>query len=100
MNRQTAETGLPWHVVETAINGEIEWLRKALIIGGCSVRQSRIFDHPPRLAGDRGLARGESPMETCPYAWEISIADFGTPHSNRYAEETHRKYHPVQSRKR
>lgn len=27
---QTTGTGLPWHVVETAINREVEWLREAI----------------------------------------------------------------------
>jgi hypothetical protein len=29
-NREPAETGLPWHVVEEAINREIEWLETAI----------------------------------------------------------------------
>ena len=30
VNKETFETGLPWHVVEMAINREVEWLRKAI----------------------------------------------------------------------
>jgi len=30
LSRESAETGLPWHVVEEAINREIEWLERAI----------------------------------------------------------------------
>ena len=29
-NRKFTEAGLPWHIVEEAINREIEWLRKVI----------------------------------------------------------------------
>jgi hypothetical protein len=29
--RKSTETGLPWHIVEEAINREIEWLRKVIV---------------------------------------------------------------------
>jgi len=32
-NRKFTETGLPWHVVEEAINLEIEWLRQVIVPG-------------------------------------------------------------------
>jgi len=31
MNREFAETGLPWHIVEEAINRETEWLRRVIV---------------------------------------------------------------------
>ena len=30
INREFMETGLPWHIVEEAINGEIEWLKRVV----------------------------------------------------------------------
>jgi len=30
MNREFIETGLPWHIVEEAINREIEWLERVI----------------------------------------------------------------------
>jgi len=30
-DRKFTETGLPWHIVEEAINREIEWLRKVIV---------------------------------------------------------------------
>jgi len=32
-NREFIETGLPWHIVEEAINLEIEWLRQVIVLG-------------------------------------------------------------------
>jgi len=32
-NREFTETGLPWHIVEEAINREIEWLRQVIVPG-------------------------------------------------------------------
>jgi len=32
-DRKFAETGLPWHIVEEAINLEIEWLRQVIVPG-------------------------------------------------------------------
>jgi len=31
MNRKSAETELPWHIVEEAINRESEWLRRVIV---------------------------------------------------------------------
>jgi hypothetical protein len=31
MNRKSAEMGLPWHIVEEAINSESEWLRRVIV---------------------------------------------------------------------
>ena len=31
INREFIKTGLPWHIVEEAINREIEWLRKVIV---------------------------------------------------------------------
>jgi len=33
MNSKFAKTGLPWHIVEEAINRESEWLRKVIVPG-------------------------------------------------------------------
>ena len=32
MNNKFTETGLPWNIVEEAINREIEWLERAIAL--------------------------------------------------------------------
>ena len=50
-DRKLTETGLPWHIVEEAINHEIEWLERVIeqtVIGkvpGCAEETHRKY-HP------------------------------------------------------
>jgi len=44
-NRKFTETGLLWHIVEEAINREIEWLERAITL--TPIRLMKVITHVP-----------------------------------------------------
>jgi hypothetical protein len=47
-DRKFTETGLPWHIVEEAINREIEWLGRVSVANSAE----EFFYHPAHILGN------------------------------------------------
>ena len=73
-DRKFTETGLPWHIVEEAINREIEWLKRVIeqtVIGkvpGCdncryTYRKTALLIITGRITAKELIAREESLFE-------------------------------------
>jgi hypothetical protein len=95
-NREYMETGLPWQIVEEAINDEIEWLRKVIIqhvtekVPGCdqcryTFRKIAILIVTGKIKAKEFIARDGHDL------WDDLTQQHGTKGSARHGGSWHRK---------
>jgi len=95
-NREFAETGLPWHVVEEAVNREIEWLRGVIEqtvvrkVPGCddcgyTFRKIAVLIVTGKIKAKEFIARDGHDL------WDGLTEKHGAKKSARHGGEWHRK---------
>jgi len=96
MNRKFAKTGLPWHIVEEAINREIEWLQRVIEqtfidkVPGCdecryTFRKIALLIITGRIKAKEFIAREEHDL------WDDLTQKRGIKKSARHGGSWHRR---------
>jgi len=96
MNRKSAEMGLPWHIVEEAVNRESEWLRRVIVqmstekVPGCdecryTFRKIALLIIPGRIKAKEFIARDGHDL------WDDLTQKHGVKKSARHGGSWHRR---------